>query len=100
MGRRIFFIVPWYRPSDYDAAASLFGDLPSTYPAWHNRALKCEDHCRIAAMPCLRVLVRPDELLAWCQARQIQPHAEARSTYVVEKARSLLWPDPPADGVV
>jgi hypothetical protein len=100
MGRRIFLIVPWYRPGDYDAAVSMFGDLPATYAAWHDRALEWEEHCRIAAMPCLRVLLRPDEFLAWCQTRQVRPDAEARSTFVVEKARSLLWPNAPADGVV
>ena len=100
MGRRIFLIVPWYRPGDYDAAASMFGDLPVTYAAWHDRALEWEEHCRITAMPCLRVLLRPDEFLSWCRTRQVQPDAEARSTFVVGKARSLLWPDAPANDVV
>lgn len=100
MGRRIFFIVPWYGLGDYDAAVSMFGDLPPTYAAWHDRAQEWEEHCRTAAMPCLRVLLRPDEFLAWCRTRQIPPDAEARSTFVIEKARSLLWPDPPAGGVV
>jgi hypothetical protein len=99
MGRRIFLIVPWYRPGDYDAAVSMFGDLPASYAAWHDRALEWEEHCRTAATPCLRVLLRPDEFLAWCQSRQVRPDAEARSTFVVEKARSLLWPEAPADGV-
>jgi hypothetical protein len=40
----------------------MFGDLPATYAAWHDRALEC--------------------------------------TFVVRKARSLLWPDAPAAGVV
>lgn len=100
MGRRIFLIVPWYRLGDYDAARSMFGDLPATYAAWHGRTLEWEEHCRIAAMPCLRVLLRPEEFLAWCRTRQVRADAEARSTFVVEKARSLLWPDAPADGVV
>jgi hypothetical protein len=100
MGRRIFLVVPWYRPGDYGAAVSMFGDLPATYAAWHDRALEWEEHCRITAMPCLRVLLRPDEFLAWCRTRQVQPDAEARSTFVVEKARSLLWPDAPANDVV
>jgi hypothetical protein len=100
MGRRIFLIVPWYRAGEYDAAASMFGDLPATYAAWHDRATEWEEHCRITAMPCLRVLLRPDEFHAWCQARQVQPDTEARSTFVVEKARSLLWRDAPANDVV
>jgi hypothetical protein len=100
MGRRIFLIVPWYRLGDYDAAVSLFGDLPTTYAEWHDRAVEWEENCRTAATPCLRVLLRPDEFLAWCQTHQVQPDTEARSTFVVEKARSLLWPDAPADGAV
>ena len=100
MDRRLFLIVPWYRPGDYDAAASMFGDLPVTYAAWHDRALEWEEHCRITAMPCLSVLLRPDEFLAWCRTREVQPDAEARSTFVVGKARSLLWPDAPAKDVV
>ena len=40
-----------------------------------------------------------DEFLAWCQSRQVRPDAEARSTFIVEKARSLLWPEAPADDV-
>ena len=93
-------IVPWYRLGDYDVAVSMFGDLPATYAAWHDHALEWEEHCRTAAVPCLRVLLRPDAFLAWCRTRQVQPDAEARSTFVVEKARSLLWPDAPADRVV
>ena len=100
MGRRIFLIVPWYRPGDYDAAVSMFGDLPASHAAWHDRALEWEGQCRTAATPCLRVLLRPDEFLAWCQTRQVRPDAEARSSFVVEKARAMLWPDAPADGVV
>jgi hypothetical protein len=99
MGRRIFLIVPWYRPGDYDAAVSMFGDLPATYRAWHDRALEWEENCRTAATPCLRVLLQPDEFLTWCRARQVQPDAESRSTFIVEKARSLLWPEAPADDV-
>jgi hypothetical protein len=100
MGRQLFFIVPWYRARDYAAAASMFGDLPATYAAWHDRALEWEEHCRTEAMPCLRVLLQPDEFLAWCRTRQVPPDADARSAFVVEKARSLLWPDAPAEGVV
>jgi hypothetical protein len=77
----------------------MFGDLPATYAAWHDRALEWEEHCRITAMPCLRVLLQPDEFLAWCRTRQAQPDAEARSTFIVEKARSLLWPEAPPDDV-
>ena len=78
----------------------MLGDMPATYAAWHDRAQECEEHCRTAAMPCLRVLLQPDEFLAWWWTRQVPPNAKARSTFVVEKARLLLWPDAPADGVV
>ena len=96
MGRRIFFIIPWYRSGDYDAVVSLFGDLPGTYAAWQDRALHWEEQCRTAAIPCLRVPLRPDEFRAWCRTRNLQPEAEARSTFIIDEARLLLWPDAPA----
>lgn len=97
MARRTFFIIPWYRPGDYDAAVALFGDLPESYAAWRDRALRLEEQCRTTAMPSVRVLVRPGEFHDWCRTVQLQPDAEARSAFVIERARSLLWPDIPAD---
>ena len=93
MGRRIFFIFPWYRPGDYAAAVSLFGDLPGSHAAWHDCALRWEEQCRTAALPCLRVLLRPDEFRAWCRTHQLQPDGAARSTFIVDQASALLWPD-------
>jgi hypothetical protein len=100
MDRRIFLIVPWYRLGDYDAAASMFGDMPATYAAWHTVPWSGKNTAGSLQCLCLRVLLRPDEFLAWCRTHQVQPDAEARSTFVVEKARSLLWPDAPANDVV
>ena len=99
MGRRTFFVIPWYRPADYAAAVSLFGDLPANYAAWQDRALQWEEQCRTVAIPCLRVLLRPDEFRTWCRAHQLQPDGEARSTFIIDKARSLLWPGDLADHV-
>lgn len=93
---RTFFIIPWYRSGDYEAAVSQFGDLPGSYLAWREHALNWEKQCQEGAMmPCLRVVVRPDEFRAWCRTRHLQPDAEARSTFIIEKARPLLWPDTP-----
>jgi hypothetical protein len=97
MTRRTFFIIPWYRSGDYAAAVALFGDLPGSYAAWRDRALRWEEQCRTSEIPFLRVLVRPGEFRGWCRAVQLQPDSEARSEFIIERARSLLWPDTPAD---
>jgi hypothetical protein len=97
MARRTFFIIPWYRPGDYDAAEALFGDLPGSYAAWRDAALRWEEQCRTSAIPFLRVLVRPDEFRGWCWAVQRQADTEARSAFIIERGGSLLWPDIPAD---
>ena len=98
--------IPSLRRASQNDAARLcsFGDtgptrLPGRSKAWHDRALEWEEDCRTAVTPCLRVLLQPDEFLTWCRARQVQPDAEARSTFIVEKARSVLWPEAPADDV-
>ena len=97
MGRRTFFIIPWYRHGDYPAAVSLFGDLPGSHAAWHDHALQWEEQCRTAAVPCLRVLLQPDEFRTWCRAHHLQPDGEARATFIIAKARTLLWPDTASD---
>jgi hypothetical protein len=92
---RICFIIPWYRAGDYDAAAALFGDMPRSYAAWLEHTRRWEEECRRSDAPFLRVLVRPREFHAWCRTARLQPDTEGRSAYIIERARSLLWPDMP-----
>ncbi|WP_407530665.1 hypothetical protein [Methylobacterium oryzisoli] len=82
----------WYRPEDYTRLRELMQDadrLPDSYDAWRISAEQVEREVTRSGMAVIRVLITPEEFVAWCKERGVQADATARSRFASESvARS------------
>ncbi|MGZ3309798.1 MAG: hypothetical protein ACXU8R_14870 [Xanthobacteraceae bacterium] len=78
--------IPWYRREDYPRILEIMEDariLPLTFDEWQRKAEGVE---HISGAPAVRVMIDPDEFLAWC-AREGRPvDGKARATFAAEGA--------------
>lgn len=82
--------LPWYERKDFQRLWELAHDhdeMPRDYEVWHAAAVKVM-HTWLARGRALQIVtIRPDEFLAWLQARDLPNTAATRLQYVEEKAR-------------
>lgn len=82
--------MPWYEREDFARLWELAHDrseMPSNYDEWHRNALSVVNTWLARGRALEIVTIRPDEFLAWLEARQLANTAETRRQYVEELAR-------------
>jgi hypothetical protein len=81
------FALPWYEAQDWPVLHSLFLErdtVPESYDAWLVRALEAERRHTVDGYEIVRVTIRPEPLLDWCQAHHRTIDLRARHDYAQE----------------
>lgn len=81
--------LPWYEREDFQRIWELahdHDDIPSDYDVWHAAALEVINAWLARGRALQIVTIRPDELLAWLEAKGLPNTAETRLKYVEERA--------------
>ena len=90
--------IAWYAREDYGRILAIMSDaelMPDTFDDWLERAAAVEDQLRARGFRLLRVPLRPDVFLGWCQASGVPADAEARCQYAAEAADREALDNPP-----
>jgi hypothetical protein len=77
----------WYRAEDYARLRDLMEDadrLPHSYEAWRIAAEQVEGEVTRSGIAVVRVVIAPDEFVAWCNERAVQLDGTARSRFANE----------------
>lgn len=77
--------VPWFTAETWPRLLEVSGadadNLPDTYEEWLAVAEPRFAQHVANGMPLVRVLIDPDELLAWCEDNGLPVNQEARATF-------------------
>ncbi|MGE0659818.1 MAG: hypothetical protein AB7O63_10005 [Reyranellaceae bacterium] len=79
--------LPWYHRTDWPALHQAFADreaINPCYDQWKSRAIAREQRWRDDGYTVLRVEVRPETFLAWCQQNGRKIDHAARRAYADE----------------
>lgn len=79
--------LPWYEIGDWPVLHSLFLErdaVAESYDEWMRRALEAERRAIVDGYDVVRVTVRPEALLDWCQANGRIIDLKARHDYAQE----------------
>ncbi|WP_085814174.1 hypothetical protein [Geoanaerobacter pelophilus] len=85
--------IPWYDRKNYQALLSIFTDrnnFPSAFDAWEERANKHIKQQQQEGVINYRVVIRPTEILAYCEALGLEINSQARIRYVNEILQERL----------
>ena len=80
----------WYTEGDYSRVREMMADgagLPATYAHWLQAAMQGEQKLQRAGHVVVRAGICPDEFVAWCTSRNMQPDGKARTAFAAEFAR-------------
>lgn len=81
--------LPWYERQDFQRLWQIAHDrdeMPSDYDDWHRRAMSVVNAWLARGRALQIVTIRPDDFLAWLEARKLPNTAATRLNYVEEKA--------------
>jgi hypothetical protein len=81
--------LPWYEPDDFQRLWDLADDqhdMPRNYDDWHAAALKVIEAWLARGRALQLVTIKPDDFVAWLEARKLPNTAAHRLKYVEEKA--------------
>lgn len=79
--------LPWYEAEDWPILHSMFLErdaVPESYEEWLVRALEAERRYTVDGYEVVRVTIRPEALLDWCQANHRIIDLKARHDYAQE----------------
>jgi len=79
--------LPWYEAEDWPVLHSLFlerDSAPEIYEHWRLRALEAERRYTVDGYDVVRVILRPEPLLDWCQQSGRIIDLKARHDYAQE----------------
>jgi hypothetical protein len=82
-------VLPWYERTDFDRLWQLAADhddIPRDYEVWYASALQVMNTWLARGRALQIVTIRPDEFLAWLEAKGLPNTASNRLRYVEEKA--------------
>jgi hypothetical protein len=80
--------VAWYEPDQWQQLLAVSVDrdkLEDTYDEWVQDAERVIKELRRHGLHVVKVRVKIDELVAWCQSQNISVNGEARSQYAAYK---------------
>jgi len=81
--------IPWYERADFQRLWELahdHDDMPSDYEIWHAAARRVVNAWLARGRALQIVTIKPDEFLAWLEARGLPNTAATRLKYVEETA--------------
>jgi hypothetical protein len=83
----------WYEPDDYARVLEILNypeGMTRSFERWREAAEESERSMKRSRSPMglfpVRVVIKPDKLLAWCAARSIKPSRTALDRLVAEAA--------------
>lgn len=82
--------LPWYERDDFHRLWELAHDrneMPSDYDVWHKEAMAVMNAWLARGRALQIVTIRPDEFLAWLDAKGLPNTAFTRRSFVEEKAK-------------
>jgi hypothetical protein len=79
----------WFRECDWPRWCSIDPLFQPDYQHWLGRSEAAFERYRAAGVPILKVVIRPDEFMAWSLANGAGIHTHARAHYAVLKMQSL-----------
>lgn len=71
----------WLKPEDYPRFREIFDDVDPTYDEWRARLERKLKAFTEQGVYVERMLIDPDELVAWCRENGREVNAEARALY-------------------
>jgi len=80
--------IAWYTPDQWQLLLDISADrddLEATYAEWERDAKKALRQLRQGGLNVVKVPVEIEELLDWCQSRNVPVNANARSQYAAYK---------------
>ena len=80
--------IAWFTPDQWQILLDISADrddLEATYAEWERDSKKALRQLRQGGLNVIKVPVEIDELLDWCQSRNIPVNANARSQYAAYK---------------
>ena len=80
--------IAWYEPDQWQQLLAVSVDrdkLEETYDEWVQDAERVIRELRRQGVQVVKVRVKIDELVAWCQSQNISVNGEARSQYAAYK---------------
>ena len=86
--KKIVVGIGWYRPQDWARLREISVDrdnLEATHAEWVVQANRVVRQLEETGQACDRIVVDPEELLAWCRAHGCPVDGAARSRFVSEK---------------
>lgn len=75
------FQILWLRPEDYPRFRAIFDDVDDTFEEWRARMDRRLVEFSQKGIEIERMLINPDELVAWCRANGRPVDANARAEY-------------------
>lgn len=83
--------LPWYEPDDFRRLWELahdHDDMPADYEDWHAAAVTVVNAWLARGRTLQIITIKPDEFLAWLEARGLLNTSSNRLAYVEEKAKA------------
>jgi hypothetical protein len=80
--------IPWFGPEEYARICQIVLDprsFPFEYDRWRETAERDERYWKRRGELVVRVKIDPDELLAWCAERKVEPNRNAIETFAFER---------------
>lgn len=80
--------LPWYHRTDWQKLHAAFADrdaISPCYDSWKQRALAREQRWRDDGYRVRRIVVEPDDFIAWCRENRRQPDHASRRAYAEER---------------
>ncbi len=87
------FAVAWYRKEQWDDLLRVSEDrdkLEATYEEWLIEGRKILKRLRRAGMEVRTVDVDVENLVRWCQERELRINGQSRASYAAEKLEKLM----------
>jgi hypothetical protein len=81
--------IPWFEPQEYARILEIMNypaDMSRDYERWRELAENRQRGRKGQKLFVVRVVVHPEEFVAWCTAKAIQPDGGALNTFVNERA--------------
>lgn len=85
--------ISWYKPEDWARIKEISEDreaLDDTYDEWRQNANQTIQELQATGRVVKRVNINPEELLFWCNEREIPVNGESRSSYVSAKLQEKV----------
>ena len=80
--------VEWFEPESYARLLKVMlkpHGMPGDYKQWREATENSERFLKRSGHLVVRVVIDPDDFLAWCAARSLQPNSNTISRFVGEK---------------